>query len=312
MFPFAPTYRNERACTSRAIGGIFGGGRLTGQSRRALIPRMKNKRILIIIAALAIIGVAVWFVLFSSPKGIRIQTVNVVKAMPHDEQAFTQGLYFQDGHLFEGTGQEGTSGIRKVTPDNGTVVQQQDLAPPYFGEGIVGWKDRIYQLTWKDGKGFIYGAMDFAERGTFSYSGEGWGLTHDGARLIMSDGTATLRFLDPETMAQTGTLAVNANGCPVTQLNELEWVNGEIYANIWQTDLIARIDPKSGNVLGFLDVTALGPPNPGRDDVANGIAYDGATKRLFVTGKNWPQLYEVTPGDDVESAAAQTIMACAK
>lgn len=273
---------------------------------------MKNKRILIVAIALAVIAVAVYFVVFSAPKGVRIQTVKVVKTMPHDDQAFTQGLYFQDGHLFEGTGEEGASGIRKVKIEDGTVVQQQDLAPPYFGEGIVGWKDKIYQLTWKDGKGFIYGAGDFAEKGSFSYSGEGWGLTHDGKRLIMSDGSASLRFLDPETMQQTGTLAVTANGCPVEKLNELEWVDGEIYANIWQTDLIARIDPKTGHVIGFLDVTALGPPAPGRDDVANGIAWDGAGKRLFVTGKNWPQLYEVTAGDDVESGDAQAIMACPK
>lgn len=273
---------------------------------------MKNKRILIVAIALAVIAIAVWLVLFSGPKKIRIQAVTVVKAMPHDDQAFTEGLYYQDGHFFESTGEEGASGFRKVKPETGAIVQQQELAPPYFGEGIIGWKDKIYQLTWKDEKGFIYGAKDFAPQGEFAYKGEGWGLTHDGSRLIMSDGTATLRFLNPETLAQTGTLAVTANGCPVTNLNELEWVNGEIYANVWQTDLIARIDPKTGHVLGFLDVTALGPPAPGRDDVANGIAYDSAGKRLFVTGKNWPQLYEVTPGEDVESAQAQTIMACAK
>lgn len=273
---------------------------------------MKNKRALIVIVALAVIAVAVWLVIFSGPKGIRIQTVKVVKAMPHDSQAFTEGLYFQDGHFFESTGEEGASGFRKVTPETGAIVQQQELGPEYFGEGIIGWKDRIYQLTWKDEKGFIFGAKDFAERGTFSYKGEGWGLTHNGSALIMSDGSATLRFLDPETLAQKSTLAVTANGCPVTNLNELEWVNGEIYANIWQTDLIARIDPANGHVLGFLDVTALGPPTPGRDDVANGIAYDAGGKRLFVTGKNWPQLYEVSAGEDVESAQAQTIMACAK
>ena len=186
------------------------------------------------------------------------------------------------------------------------------MAPQYFGEGIIGWKDKIYQLTWKDEKGFIYNAKDFAPRGEFAYKGEGWGLTHNEKNVIMSDGSATLRFLDPDTMAPVSTLEVTANGCPVKNLNELEWVDGEIYANIWQTDLIARIDPKTGHVLGFLDVTALGPPNPARDDVANGIAYDGMGKKLYVTGKNWPQLYEITAGEDVESAAAQTLMACPK
>ena len=273
---------------------------------------MKNKRTLIIVLALAVIAIAVWLVLFSAPKGIRIQTVKVVKTMPHDDQAFTEGLYFQDGHFFESTGEEGASGFRKWVPETGAIVQQAELPAPYFGEGIVGWKDKIYQLTWKDEKGFIYGAKDFAERGSFAYKGEGWGLTHNGTHVIMSDGSSTLRFLDPETMAPVSTIEVTANGCPVKNLNELEWVDGEIYANIWQTDLIARIDPKTGHVLGFLDVTALGPPNPGRDDVPNGIAYDGAGKRLFVTGKYWPQLYEVSAGEDVESAQAQTIMACPK
>lgn len=273
---------------------------------------MKNKRILIIVAALAVIAVAVWLVIFSGPKKVRIQTVKIVRTMPHDDQAFTQGLFIQDGHFYEGTGEEGASSIRKVKMDTGEVLQQEDLSAPYFGEGIVGWKGRIYQLSWKDQTGFIYNFSDFKPQGTFSYTGEGWGLTHDGTRLIMSDGTSTLRFLDPETMKQTGTLAVTVNGCPVAKLNELEWVDGEIYANIWQTDLIARIDPKDGHVIGFLDVTALGPAAAGRDDVANGIAYDAGARKLYVTGKNWPELYEITAGEDVESGDAQALMQCAK
>lgn len=273
---------------------------------------MKNKRILVIALAAIVVAVAVWLLFFQEPNGIRIQTVKILQTMPHDEQAFTEGLFYQDGHFFESTGEEGASGFRKVKPETGAIVLQSELPPPYFGEGIVGWGDKIYQLTWKDEKGFIYGAKDFAPRGEFAYKGEGWGLTHNDKNVIMSDGSATLRFLNPETMAPVSTLEVTANGCPVKNLNELEWVDGEIYANIWQTDLIARIDPKTGHVLGFLDVTALGPPNPGRDDVANGIAYDAPGKRLFVTGKNWPQLYQVTAGEDVESAAAQTLMACPK
>ncbi|WP_066799274.1 glutaminyl-peptide cyclotransferase [Sphingomonas soli] len=234
----------------------------------------------------------------------KVQSVEVVKTMPHDSLAFTQGLYFQDGALFEGTGEEGTSGIRKVVPDTGEVVAQNQLDNAYFGEGIVGWKDRIYQLTWKHQKGFIYNAKDLSPVGEFAYNGEGWGLTHDGKSVIMSDGSATLRFLDPDTLAQKSTLAVTANGCPVSQLNELEWIDGEIWANIWRTDLIARIDPASGKVKGFVDVTALGPPTPSEDEVPNGIAYDAATKRIFVTGKMWPQLYQVKLSDAPPAGAA--------
>ena len=235
----------------------------------------------------------------------KVQTVEVVKTFPHDSQAYTQGLYVDGGTLFESTGEEGTSGIRKVDLDSGEVAAQAPLSPPYFGEGIVGWKDRIYQLTWKDQKGFIYSRADFKPLGEFAYQGEGWGLTHNGKSVIMSDGTATLRFLDPETMAQQSTLAVTANGCPVAQLNELEWIDGEIWANIWQTDLIARIDPGTGKVKSFVDVAALGPPTPGVNEVPNGIAYDAAAKRIFVTGKMWPQLYEVRVSDGPANGAAQ-------
>jgi glutaminyl-peptide cyclotransferase len=235
----------------------------------------------------------------------KVQTVEVVKSFPHDSQAFTQGLFYDGGILFESTGEEGTSGIRKVKLDTGEVTAQAPLAAPYFGEGIIGWKDKIYQLTWKDQKGFIYNRADLTLNGEFAYKGEGWGLTQNGKSVIMSDGTATLRFLDPETMAQQSTIAVTANGCPVSQLNELEWVDGEIWANIWQSDLIARIDPATGKVKGFVDVAALGPPAPSVDEVPNGIAYDSAAKRIFVTGKMWPQLYEVKLGDGPANGAAQ-------
>lgn len=235
----------------------------------------------------------------------KVQTVEVVKSYPHDSQAFTQGLFYDGGTLFESTGEEGTSGIRKVVLDTGEVTAQAPLAPPYFGEGIIGWKDRIYQLTWKDQKGFIYNRADLSPKGEFGYTGEGWGLTQNGKSVIMSDGTATLRFLDPETMAQQSTLAVTANGCPVAQLNELEWIDGEIWANIWQTDLIARIDPQTGKVKSFVDVSALGPPTPSVDEVPNGIAYDAAAKRIFVTGKMWPELYHIRVTDGPANGAAQ-------
>jgi glutaminyl-peptide cyclotransferase len=235
----------------------------------------------------------------------KVQTVEVVKSYPHDSQAFTEGLFLDGGTLFESTGEEGTSGIRKVKLETGEVTAQAPLSAPYFGEGIIGWKDRLYQLTWKDQKGFIYDRATLTPKGEFAYTGEGWGLTHNGKSVIMSDGTATLRFLDPDTMPQHSTLAVAANGCPVSQLNELEWIDGEIWANIWRTDLIARIDPGTGKVKGFVDVSALGPPTPSEDEVPNGIAYDAAAKRIFVTGKMWPQLYEVRVSDDPVNGAAQ-------
>jgi glutaminyl-peptide cyclotransferase len=244
----------------------------------------------------------------------KVQTVEVVKTFPHDSQAFTEGLFYEGGTLFESTGEEGTSGIRKVNLDSGEVLADKPLDPPYFGEGVIGWKDRLYQLTWKDQKGFIYNRADFAPRGEFAYQGEGWGLTHDGQQIIMSDGTDTLRFLDPDTMAQKSTLKVTASGCPVRELNELEWIDGEIWANIWRTDLIARIDPKTGKVKGFVDVSALGPAAPGEDEVPNGIAYDAAAKRIFVTGKMWPQLYQVKLSDGAPNGsaadAAAALMRC--
>ncbi|RYY23906.1 MAG: glutaminyl-peptide cyclotransferase [Sphingomonadales bacterium] len=244
----------------------------------------------------------------------KVQSVEVVRVLPHDSQAFTEGLFFKDGMLFESTGEEGTSGFRKVTPETGEIAARTQLGSEYFGEGIIGWKDRIYQLTWKNQKGFIYNAKDFTPIGEFAYQGEGWGLTHNDRSVIMSDGTATLRFLDPDTMAQQSTLAVTANGCPVKELNELEWIDGEIWANIWRTDLIARIDPASGKVKSFVDVAALGPPMPSEDEVPNGIAYDAGTKRIFVTGKMWPQLYQVkvsdAPGAGASVDAAAALMRC--
>jgi len=266
-----------------------------------------------VVAVLALLAGAGWWLLSpaADPRP-KVYAVEVVATLPHDSQAFTEGLLFRDGLLYESTGEEGTSGIRKVKPESGEVLARQELGFPYFGEGIVAWKDRLLQVTWKNQTGFIYGIDDFKPRGSFQYSGEGWGMTEDGTSIILSDGTPTLRFLDPETLAQRRTLAVTVNGCPLANLNELEWIEGEIYANIWQTDLIARIDPASGAVKGFLDVTALGPADAGTDDVANGIAYDAAGKRLFVTGKMWPQLYQVRAGTSpIESPAATALGTCA-
>ncbi len=218
----------------------------------------------------------------------------VVRRLPHDAGAFTQGLLFLDGHLYESTGLEGRSSIRKVELESGRVVQQRDIPPQYFGEGIVAWKDKLVELTWRSQVGFVYDLDTFALEKQFSYQGEGWGLTHDGARIIMSDGTPQLRFLNPETLQETGRITVADEGQPVGNLNELEYVRGEIYANVWMTDRIARIDPATGRVTGWIDLSGLLPATDrAQTDVLNGIAYDPAGDRLFVTGKLWPALFEI-------------------
>jgi glutamine cyclotransferase len=223
-------------------------------------------------------------------------TYQVVHTYPHDRLAFTEGLFYQDGVLYESTGIAEQSSVRKVRLETGEVVQKHDLPGAYFGEGIVRWKDHLIQLTYKTQVGFIYDFAGFEELRRFQYPGEGWALTTDGDRIIMSDGTPQLRFWDPETLRETGRLTVTDENRPVTNLNELEWVKGEIYANIWQTDRIARIDPKSGKVVGWIDLTGLlGESDriPRFTDFLNGIAYDAAGDRLFVTGKRWPKLFEI-------------------
>lgn len=274
---------------------------------------MKRNRLLLLVLAAALLALAGWWFLIRTTEDPlpRVYAAEIVATFPHDSQAFTEGLFFDGGTLFESTGEEGTSSIRKVNLQDGKVTAERPLPAPYFGEGIVAWKDRLYQLTWKDQKGFIYKRGTFEPLGEFAYSGEGWGMTSDGTSVIMSDGSATLRFLDPDTLAEKSRLDVRANGCLVVKLNELEFIDGEIWANIWQTDLIARIDPATGKVKSFVDVTALGPPNPGVDDVPNGIAYDAAAKRIFVTGKMWPQLYQVRPAAaPTASPVAESLMHC--
>jgi glutaminyl-peptide cyclotransferase len=227
--------------------------------------------------------------------GVPEYTYQIVHTFPHDPMAFTQGLVFHDGFLYEGTGLEEQSSIRKVRLETGEVLQKRDLPGEYFGEGIVIWKDRLLQLTWKAEKGFIYDLATFAPKGEFQYPGEGWGLTTDGKQIIMSDGTAQLRFWEPETLKETGRITVTDDGRPVPELNELEWVKGEIYANVWQTERIARIDPKTARVVGWIDCHGLLTPadRTEQTDVLNGIAYDAKGDRLFVTGKRWPKLFEI-------------------
>jgi glutamine cyclotransferase len=218
----------------------------------------------------------------------------VVKIYPHDRQAFTQGLQYVGGVLYEGTGQNGQSGIRKVELETGKVLQHQPLEAKYFGEGITVWQNTIVQITWQSEIGFVYDLASFKRLKSFSYAGEGWGLTHDGARLIMSDGTAYIRFLDPAAFKETGRLLVKDNGVAISKLNELEFVKGEILANVWQTSRLVRISPKTGDVLGWIDLTGLlDPKDASGTDVLNGIAYDAKGDRLFVTGKWWPKLFEI-------------------
>ena len=231
-----------------------------------------------------------------SPAKVPVFGYRIVNAFPHDRQAFTQGLQFVDGFLYEGTGQHGQSGIRKVKLETGEVVQRQPLDAKYFGEGITVFGETLIQLTWQSEIGFVYDKKTFKQIKSFTYTGEGWGLTHDGKRLIMSDGDArgALRFLDPLALKETGRLVVRDGGRPVEHLNELEYVKGEVLANIWQTHRIAKISLRTGAVNGWIDLTGiLDPKDAAGTDVLNGIAYDAARDRLFVTGKNWPKLFEI-------------------
>jgi len=227
--------------------------------------------------------------------GSPVYGYTVVRTYPHDRTAFTQGLQFVDGFLYEGTGLNGRSTIRKVKLETGEVIQSRPVPAQYFGEGIVVWKDTLIELTWRSQIALVYDRESFAPRRTFAYAGEGWGLTHDGTSLIMSDGSDALRFLDPSTFAERRRIHVTAGGVPLRDLNELEYVNGQIFANVWQTDYIARIAPDSGRVVGWIDLTGILPAaERAGTDVMNGIAYDAARRRWFVTGKLWPRLFEIS------------------
>jgi len=215
--------------------------------------------------------------------------VSVVASYPHDDDAFTQGLVYADGELFESTGLYGESSLRRVELTSGTVLQQVDLSPAYFAEGLTLWEDELVQLTWRENTAFVRDSVTFDLEAIFPFAGEGWGLTHDGRVLILSDGTSYLRFFDPETHAELGSQAVVDGLTPVDMLNELEWVRGEVFANVYLTDEIVRIDPDTGRVIARIDLTIL------HDDAGalNGIAWDDENERLFVTGKKWPTLYEI-------------------
>jgi glutamine cyclotransferase len=245
------------------------------------------------LAALAVLAAAVSCAFAADT--YKAETYKIIHAYPHDPKAYTQGLIYLDGHLYESTGLNGRSSLRMEDLETGRTLQSQPVASKYFAEGLTNWGSTLIQLTWLAHTGFVYDRFSFRQLRTFHYEGEGWGLTQDGAHLILSDGTATLRFLDPETFRVVRRIAVSDHGAPVTELNELEYVRGEIYANVWHTDRIARISPATGKVLGWLDLAGLLPAGQHSDPeaVLNGIAYDDAHRRLFVTGKLWPKLFEI-------------------
>jgi glutamine cyclotransferase len=245
------------------------------------------------VAAAVAVGLAAWAQLAPDERHSELE-FEVVAAYPHDPNAFTQGLAIDGGRLYEGTGLYGASSVRRVDLASGRPEKQRALNARYFGEGIAILDGSLYQLTWQNGVVVVYDLETFEVERTMQYEGEGWGLTHDGTHFIMSDGSATIRFRDPQTFAVVREIEVRDRGAPVPRLNELEYVDGEIWANIWYDDRIARIEPATGEVRGYLDLRTLYPASArGSEAVLNGIAYDSAAKRLFVTGKNWPQLFEI-------------------
>lgn len=226
-----------------------------------------------------------------------VQSYKVVATFPHDPDAFIQGLVFADGEFYESTGLNGHSTLRRVEITTGKVLQQIKVPDEYFAEGLALVGDELLQLTWQHHRGFVYDRKTFAQKRTFPYKSEGWGIAYDGtSQLVMSDGSDTLTFMDPKTLAPTRSIRVRDAGRSIDRLNELEWIDGEIWANVWLTDRIARISPTTGEVNAWIDFGSLWPvnqrPNPG-DQVLNGIAYDRATRRIFITGKKWPRLYQV-------------------
>lgn len=236
-----------------------------------------------------------------------IETYRVVHVYPHDDSAFTQGLVFVGGMLYESTGLKGQSSLRMVDLQSGRVLQKHDLPAQYFGEGLTDWKNDLIQLTWQAHLGFVYDRFSFRVLRTFTYPWEGWGLTHDSQHLILSDGTSVLHLLDPITFRSVGKITVTDQGKPVLNLNELEYIHGEIYANVWQTDEIARISPKTGKVSAWINLVGLLPTserqNP--DAVLNGIAYDGKRNKIFLTGKLWPKLFEIDVMSESKSRRTQ-------
>src|SRR5690349_6512311 len=273
-------------------------------------PRRRSTPLIVIVAVIALAALAVYFFTRSDggtpgnssnanrPAGVppaKLDSYEIVNDYPHDPQAFLQGLVWYDNGFFEGTGLKGHSTLRRVEFPSGRVVKSISLAPELFGEGVALVGDRIVQLTWTTKRGFVYDRDSFKLLREFSYDTEGWGITYDGKNLLMSDGSSTLTYLDPETFQPVRRLNVTWNGRPQDQLNELEYIEGEIWSNVWQTNYILRIDPETGRVKSYLDLKNLLAPQlrKGSEDVLNGIAYDAQSKRIFVSGKLWPRLFEI-------------------
>lgn len=247
-------------------------------------------------AMTACVAIALSWTLGACAAELPVDGYTIVHTYPHDTHAFTEGLFYESGYLYESTGRIGESSIRKVELETGEVVQRASTPPGIFGEGIVASGTKLVQLSWQEGVGFIYDKATFKLLDRFTYPGEGWAMTRDAKHVYMSDGTPTIRILDPDTFARTGSIQVTANGVPLQQINELEWVKGQIFANVWQTNRIARIDPKTGHVVGWIDLSGLMPVgrlDDPENSVLNGIAYDAVHDRLFVTGKYWPALFEI-------------------
>jgi glutamine cyclotransferase len=270
---------------------------LSGIKYQKRLTQMKKQHLALILIGLVVIVASLFALLLLSDSPLERESVhysyNIVNVYPHDDAAFTQGLVFEDGILYEGTGLYGQSTLRRVELETGTLTQVYDLPDQFFGEGITIFGDKIIQLTWLSGKGFVYDRNSFELLQEFEYTTEGWGITHNGSALIMSDGTATLYFLDPETFQTIGQIEVHDEE-PVALLNELEYIHGSVYANIWKEDKIAIIDPQTGQVMGWIDLTGINDSeNQNTGSVLNGIAYDQNGDRIFVTGKRWSKLYEI-------------------
>jgi glutamine cyclotransferase len=223
----------------------------------------------------------------------------IVQSYPHDATSFTQGLFWDDGHLYEATGQYGQSRVARIDLKTGKALIQTRLPSDQFGEGITRWGDQIVGVTWQNGVGHRWSIKDLKPLGTFKYDGEGWGVTMVGSSLVLSDGSSDLKFFDPATMTEQKRVTVRFGGRPLAMLNELETIDGQIWANVWMTDLIVRIDPATGDIKSYVDLTGLKQDAgaTGGDSVLNGIAWDAKKKRLFVTGKYWPKLYEIALAD---------------
>ena len=257
---------------------------------------LRTERQSVLCCNLAVLILALGAAFSTSLAAEPLYQIEVVQRYPHDSSAFTQGLFFWNGFLYESTGLYGESSLRRVRLEDGAVLQSVELDAGFFGEGAAVLNGRVFQLTWREGTGLIFELDNLEKVGEFTYQGEGWGLTTDGTHLIMSDGSSVLRFLDPETLETVGRVRVKAAGGDVLFLNELEYVAGEIWANVWLTSRICRIDPSNGEVLGWIDLSELAAEEPQKNpgaDVLNGIAYDPDTGRIVVTGKLWSSVYEI-------------------